>query len=85
MRELRSEHGNELEAPGALRSSVEAGLDRISGRFQTDTGRILEAVSAAQEDTDGRLRRIDAQVTELRRIVDRVRRETEDLGDAEVS
>ena len=76
MRELRNELQS-AEEPLALRSSVEAGLDRITGRFQTDTGRILEAVAAAQDDADGRLRRIDNQVTELRRAVDRVRRESE--------
>ncbi|MDE0804373.1 MAG: hypothetical protein OSA99_13755, partial [Acidimicrobiales bacterium] len=76
MRELRNQLQS-AEEPVALRSSVEAGLDRITGRFQTDTGRILEAVSAAQDDADGRLRRIDNQVTELRRAVERVRRDTD--------
>ena len=75
MRDLRDELGSSAEEPLALRSSVEAGLDRISGRFQTDAGRILDAVATAQEDADGRLRRIDAQVTELRRTIDRVQRD----------
>lgn len=78
MRELRNELKG-ADEPLALRSSVEAGLDRITGRFQSDTGRILHAVASAQEDADGRLRRIDNQVTELRRAVDRVRRDTEPL------
>ena len=77
MHELRIELRGRGPEPIALHSSVEAGLDRISGRFQNDAGRILQAVSAAQEDTDGRLRRIDAQVTELRRTVERSRRRLE--------
>ena len=81
MRDLRKELDS-ADEPLALRSSVEAGLDRITGRFQTDTGRILEAVAAAQEDADGRLRRIDNQMTELRRAVDRARRESERLEGA---
>ncbi len=76
MRELRGELRG-ADEPLALRSSVEAGLDRITGRFQSDTGRILDAVTSAQEDADGRLRRIDNQVTELRRAVDRVRRDAD--------
>ena len=81
MRDLRKELESGDE-PLALRSSVEAGLDRITGRFQTDTSRILEAVAAAQDDADGRLRRIDNQMTELRRAVDRARRETDRLEGA---
>lgn len=81
MRDLRKEL-DAADEPLALRSSVEAGLDRITGRFQTDTSRILEAVAAAQEDADGRLRRIDNQMTELRRAVDRARRENERLEGA---
>lgn len=85
MREMRTELHRAADDPIALRSSVEAGLDRISGRFQSDAGRILEAVTLAQEDADGRLRRIDTQVSELRRSVEQVRRQAASLPPARPS
>ena len=39
-----------------------------------DANRILDALSETSDQTDDRMRRIDAQVSELRRGVDRLRR-----------
>lgn len=53
--------------------ALTTGLDRISGRIEADTQRLSAVVASANDRNDERLRRLDAQVTELRQRLELLR------------
>lgn len=71
MREMRAQLTDGSEATSL--PALTTGLDRISGRIRSDTQRLSDSVSSAQKANDERMRRLDAQVTELRHRLDLLR------------
>lgn len=71
MRDMRMQlaEGSDSTSMPALTT----GLERISGRIQADTQRLSKTVSSAQSANDERMRRLDAQVTELRQRLELLR------------
>lgn len=69
MRDLRTE----MSVIGPRELPTVTGLDRLSGRIHADNERLTQAVTSAQATSEERLRRLDAQVSDLRQRLELLR------------